>query len=198
MATPPAVLHKLNQQAPQVATTPRKTNPTHKIPTLSSNNTRLNRNPMLLHPQAKALMALRIKATYSHHIRALRPNPSRVATTRHSNPEQQIITSSNKIVVLQALMGNHRPGMEVREQNIIISSRSPGMGQIHTVANMEGTMQAPERTLTEVEGMERWDRTGRGDLEARLLEGLQELLSAVSLDLARLGVLSGALLSRIC
>lgn len=94
-------------------------------------------------------------------------------------------------------MDKDQPGTGVREQNTIISS--PRMAErIHTVANTEGSMRALEHTLTEVEGMGRRGRTGREESEARLLEGLQELLLVVSLDLAKLEVLSGVLLSRTC
>ena len=82
-------------------------------------------------------------------------------------------------------MDKDRPGMGVREQIIIISS----LERTHTVANMEGSMRAPERTLTEVEHMGLPGRPGRGDSEARLLEGLQGLLSVVSSELANLGAL---------
>jgi len=88
-------------------------------------------------------------------------------------------------------MDKGTPGMEVPEQNIIISSLGMAQGRIHTVANMEGSLRALERMLTEVEATGHRGQTGRGDSEARLSGGLQELLSVVSLDLAKLGVLSG-------
>lgn len=91
-------------------------------------------------------------------------------------------------------MDKDRPGMGVPEQNIIISS----LERTRTVVNMEGSMRALERTLTEVERMGRPGHPERGDSEARLLEGLQELLSVVSLELANLGALLEVLFLRTC
>jgi len=91
-------------------------------------------------------------------------------------------------------MDKDRPGMGVREQIIIINS----LERTHTVANMEGSMRALERTLTEVEHMGHPVRPGRGDSEARLLEGLQGLSSVVNLELANLGALLEVLFLRTC
>lgn len=88
--------------------------------------------------------------------------------------------------------------MGVPEQNIRISSLGMAQGRIHTVANMERSMRALEPMLTEAEGKGRRGRTGRGDSEARLLGGPQELSSVVSLELANLGVLSAVPFSRTC
>ncbi|CUS09756.1 unnamed protein product [Tuber aestivum] len=196
---PLVALRKPNKQAPQVPTPLRRANLIRKIPTLSSNNphTRLSNIPrarrkvLMVHPPH--MLAPRIKATCNHNIRTL----PRAGTTRRRNPEQPITTSSSssKIVALQALTDNRRLGMEVREQNIKINSSSMGTVQerTRTVANTEGSMQALERTLMEVEHLEHLEHLVRGGSEARLLEALREPLSVRSLGLARLEALSGVL-----